>query len=265
MDCGCHLGIFVAGLWIKNPRESPQSWGRHVPANRVPRTEYLPRDPRTMDVTRQGAKRQSPREGNGITHGLGGGPRSYSEGSPNRLWRKLPEPIPIPIQPPQRGDTARFHQLTCAARAAREASDTAVLTEAQWRHVDDVLAAFVPDFERTDSTPAERRALVKDVVSALQTVHGRAAGVVRDWQAAHRIELERRRDQEKYRGLLRTVVRAWREESDGRHARSLRVALPKAKGSSWRWAGMQGGWAQGIVCRQRMCRGAHQGWSYVLP
>ena len=74
MDCGCHLGIFVAGLWIKNPRESPQSWGRHVPANRVPRTEYLPRDPRTMDVTRQGAKRQSPREGNGITHGLGGVP-----------------------------------------------------------------------------------------------------------------------------------------------------------------------------------------------
>ena len=74
LDCGCHLGIFVAGLWIKNPRESPQSWGRHVPANRVPRTEYLPRDPRTMDVTRQGAKRQSPREGNGITHGLGGVP-----------------------------------------------------------------------------------------------------------------------------------------------------------------------------------------------
>ena len=34
-------GIFVAGLWIKNPRESPQSWGRHVPANRVPRTEYV--------------------------------------------------------------------------------------------------------------------------------------------------------------------------------------------------------------------------------
>ena len=130
---------------------------------------------------------------------------------------------------PQRGDTARFHQLTCAARAALEASDTAVLTEAQWRHVDDVLAAFVPDFARTDSTPAERRALVKDVVSALQTVHGRAAGVVRDWQAAHRIELERRRDQEKYRGLLRTVVRAWREESDGRHARSLRVALPKGQ------------------------------------
>ena len=27
-----------------------------------------------MDVTRQGAKRQSPREGNGITHGLGGVP-----------------------------------------------------------------------------------------------------------------------------------------------------------------------------------------------
>ena len=43
---------------------------------------------------------------------------------------------------------------------------------------------------------------------------------------AHRHELERRRAQEKYRGLLRTVVRAWREEADGRKAKTLRsVAL----------------------------------------
>ena len=40
-------------------------------------------------------------------------------------------------------------------------------------------------------------------------------------------ELERRREQERYRGLLRVIVRAWREEADGRHARSLRVAVPK--------------------------------------
>ena len=46
------------------------------------------------------------------------------------------------------------------------------------------------------------------------------------WQGAHRHELERRRNQEKYRGLLRTVVRAWREEADGRKAKTLRsVAL----------------------------------------
>ena len=31
---------------------------------------------------------------------------------------------------------------------------------------------------------------------------------------------ERRRNQEKYRGLLRTVVRAWREEADGRKAKT---------------------------------------------
>ena len=46
------------------------------------------------------------------------------------------------------------------------------------------------------------------------------------WQGAHRHELERRRNQERYRGLLRTVVRAWREEADGREAKTLRsVAL----------------------------------------
>jgi len=36
---------------------------------------------------------------------------------------------------------------------------------------------------------------------------------------------ELQRQQERHRGLLRTVVRAWREEADGRCARSKRVAL----------------------------------------
>ena len=50
--------------------------------------------------------------------------------------------------------------------------------------------------------------------------------MVQAWQGAHRHELERRRNHEKYRGLLRTVVRAWREEADGRKAKTLRsVAL----------------------------------------
>ena len=37
-----------------------------------------------------------------------------------------------------------------AARAALEASDSTVLTDAQWQHVDDVLAAFLPDFGRAE-------------------------------------------------------------------------------------------------------------------
>ena len=97
------------------------------------------------------------------------------------------------------------------------------LLKSQWRHVDDVLAAFVPDFGREQSE-AERGELIKAVVQALTVLHGRAAGTVQAWQGAHRHELERRRNQEKYRGLLRTVVRAWREEADGRKAKTLRSA-----------------------------------------
>ena len=127
---------------------------------------------------------------------------------------------------PRRADTSGLLQLTHAVRVALEASDQARLTEARWKQVDAVLAAFVPDFAREGSTPAARKELIQAVVEALQRVHGRAAGAVREWQAAHRHELERRRDQERFRGLLRTVVRAWREQADGRCARSMRVSLP---------------------------------------
>ena len=78
-----------------------------------------------------------------------------------------------------------------------------------------MFAACVPDFAREESTPAERRELIQDVVAALQTVHGRAVSAVQAWQAAHRHEIERRRDQERCRELMRLVVRAWREEADG--------------------------------------------------
>ena len=108
---------------------------------------------------------------------------------------------------PRRTDTAAFLQLTRAARVALEASDQAVLTEERWRQVDAVLAAFVPDLAREGSTPVERKEIIWDVVLALQTVHGRAESAVQAWQATHRHELERRREQERYRGLLRTVMR----------------------------------------------------------
>ena len=127
---------------------------------------------------------------------------------------------------PMRADTADFLKLTRDARAALDASDQGTLTEEQWGQVDRVLAACVPDFAREESTPAERRELIQDVVAALQTVHGRAVSAVQAWQAAHRHEIERRRDQERCRELMRWVVRAWREDADGRHARSMRVALP---------------------------------------
>ena len=97
----------------------------------------------------------------------------------------------------------------------------------QWQHVDDVLAAFLPDFARTESTADQRREMIHEVVEALLVVHGRAASLVQSWRQTHKNELERRQQQEKYRGLMRTIVRAWREEADGRKARSLRIAVPK--------------------------------------
>ena len=93
------------------------------------------------------------------------------------------------------GSGAAYHQVTRAARAALEASDSTVLTDAQWQHVDDVLAAFLPDFGRAEQE-SQRGDMIKEVVACLQAVHGRAAGAVEEWQKAHRRALERRREQE---------------------------------------------------------------------
>jgi len=59
---------------------------------------------------------------------------------------------------PQRPDTSAFLKLTRAARVALEWSDQVVLTEERWRQVDAVLAAFVPDLARKESTPPRGRA-----------------------------------------------------------------------------------------------------------
>ena len=40
-------------------------------------------------------------------------------------------------------------------------------------------------------------------------------------------EVERRKGQEQLRGVMRVIVRAWREEADGRRARALRSATDK--------------------------------------
>eukprot|EP00964_Phaeocystis_antarctica_P146691 scaffold113081_cov54-Phaeocystis_antarctica.AAC.1 len=50
----------------------------------------------------------------------------------------------------------------------------------------------------------------------------RCRSTLRHWTQKHRYELERRLQQERCRGLMRVVVRAWLEEADGRKARSLR-------------------------------------------
>jgi hypothetical protein len=44
------------------------------------------------------------------------------------------------------------------------------------------------------------------------------------WKRAHAGEVKRRNGQERARGLMKLILRAWREEADGRKARSLRGA-----------------------------------------
>ena len=173
------------------------------------------------------------------------------EGTPGRTRRLegITVALDAAIKAVPQGSGAAYHQVTRAARAALEASDSTVLTDAQWQHVDDVLAAFLPDFGRADQE-SQRGDMIKEVVACLQAVHGRAAGAVEEWQRTHRRALERRREQERYRGLLRTVVRAWREEADGRKAMSLRVALPR--GVNVQAGAHRAGWTR--TCCRRCAR-----------
>ena len=48
---------------------------------------------------------------------------------------------------PRRADTLAYHHVTRVARTALEASDEAALTDLQWRYVNDVLSAMVPDLQ----------------------------------------------------------------------------------------------------------------------
>ena len=75
-----------------------------------------------------------------------------------------------------------YHRVTRAARAALEAAAQVVLSEAQWRHVDDVLAAFVPDFGREQSEASKLTARLSPGPLSFQTsskssdrAHGRLA------------------------------------------------------------------------------------------
>ena len=78
----------------------------------------------------------------------------------------------------------------------------------------------MPEFGRHEETAARQR-MVQEVVAAVQLVQGEVAGAVRRWQEVQRGALERRREGERLREVLRTVCLAWREEADGRQARSV--------------------------------------------
>ena len=94
-----------------------------------------------------------------------------------------------------------------------------------------VLTAMVPEFAREESSEAERRVLLIAVGDAMEEVHARAEEALGAWKVEFAGEVGRRKEQEINRSLLRVIVRAWREEADGRRAASLRTAtLPVPPG-----------------------------------
>jgi hypothetical protein len=127
------------------------------------------------------------------------------------------------VVPADRGDTQEFRNLMDEACGALGAAHHRSMQASEWESVDRVLAAMVPDFSR-DETEGDRKDLVKAVTGALVQVHILAGGTLGAWKRAHDGEVKRRNGQERARGLMKLIVRAWREETDGRKARSLRGA-----------------------------------------
>ena len=157
-----------------------------------------------------------------LSHVIGG-----CSGTPNRLSglqhlafaiQDLRETVPA-----GRGDTQEFRDLMSDAGSALNAAHNGQMQTGDWESADRVLAAMVPDFAR-DATEGKRAGLVKAVIGSLGEVHLVAAGMLGAWKRTHAAEIKRRDSQERARGLMRLIVRAWREETDGRKARSLRGA-----------------------------------------
>ena len=127
------------------------------------------------------------------------------------------------VLPAGRGGTQEFRNLVGEACRALDAAANGNMQASEWESVDLVLSAMVPDFAREEKE-VDRAGFVKDVISSLAEVHIMAAGILGGWKRSHQGEIKRRSNQERSRGILRLILRAWREETDGRKAQSLRGA-----------------------------------------
>ena len=103
------------------------------------------------------------------------------------------------------------------------------LTHPEWERVDTILSAFIPDFGRagvsidTHQSPRFLNSMLNIMTRLIQRVRTS----VHAWKHIHAWELNRRREQEVKRPILRTILRAWREVADGHMARTLRTASDK--------------------------------------
>ena len=88
-----------------------------------------------------------------------------------------------------------------------------------------------------DGMSESKRALLAGAaVSSVACVQKSVLNLVTEWEGEHAHELWRRGEQERYRGLVRLIVRAWREVADGRRAgggSGLPVAEAEIRSVAW--------------------------------
>ena len=131
--------------------------------------------------------------------------------------RDMEEAVPITGAESARHNRS-YRKVVHEARTLLQAGDAADLSEQKWRRLEAVIAGCVPDFGR-HAEARERRDMVRAVIAAVQTAQVEVMQAIEEWQEGQRKALERRRESERLREVLRTVCLAWREEADGRQAK----------------------------------------------
>ena len=97
-----------------------------------------------------------------------------------------------------------YRKVVHEARMCLQAGDAAALSAQRWARLEEVIAGCVPDFGR-HKEEKERRAMVQAVVGAVQQVQGEVVQAIETWQKGQRAAMERRRESERLREVLRTV------------------------------------------------------------
>ena len=89
--------------------------------------------------------------------------------------------------------------------------------DAAWAELE-LLMAGAPVALGDGMREAERAALAAEATADVRELQAASYNLVRGWECEHEYEMWRRREQERYRGTMLVIVRAWREHVDGRRA-----------------------------------------------
>ena len=116
---------------------------------------------------------------------------------------------------------AKANRAFRKARAALLSAQHRSVTADEWAQIHDVLAAKIPDVNRTDGDEGDGTAVIGELGKQVTYVQNVARGLVEQWISKHTFEVRRREEQERYRGVMRVIMRAWREQADGRPAAAM--------------------------------------------